>query len=165
MKKHYLLHLHHFSHYLYIVGPMPSYNILFWVINLLILKVPRKRSREEVDKGTMAKVFFICILSFCICMKTILIVSISYKCVFVCISCPKALSSCTNRLSHKASRFNNFCLNQTDRIPRMPTGVKNQLLESSPSATFIMDLPQVFTWKLFMFFTLYSCSSLLWQFI
>ncbi|KAJ9547210.1 hypothetical protein OSB04_019753 [Centaurea solstitialis] len=45
---------------------------------------------------------------------------------------------------HEPSPSNNLkCSNQTDRIPRTPIEVKNSLLESSPSATFIKDLPQV----------------------
>ncbi|KAJ9547253.1 hypothetical protein OSB04_019796, partial [Centaurea solstitialis] len=71
----------------------------------------------------------------------------SYVRVFVCVLCFKALSSCLNRLSHEPCPFNNLKYlkinKQKDRIVEMPAEVINYVLESSPSATFIIDLPQV----------------------
>ena len=93
-------------------------------------------------------------------MKTILIVFfLSYVCVFVYILCPKALSACLDQLSDEPSPFNKLkCLKQKDRTPLIPTQVRNYLLKSSPSATFIVDLPQVLNWL-----DIYYISSLIWH--
>ncbi|KAJ9547209.1 hypothetical protein OSB04_019752 [Centaurea solstitialis] len=56
----------------------------------------------------------------------------------------KVLSACLDHLSYHPCPFGNLkCLKQKDRIPIMPIKVRDYLLESSPSATFVMDLPQV----------------------
>ncbi|KAJ9536307.1 hypothetical protein OSB04_un000516 [Centaurea solstitialis] len=58
----------------------------------------------------------------------------------------EALSSCLDQLSDEPCPFNNLkCLKidkQKKNIATVPTQVRNYFLESSRSATFIMDLPQ-----------------------
>lgn len=60
----------------------------------------------------------------------------------------KILSSCMDQLAHEPSPFNNLkCLRidatnvKEKNIPTMPIQVKHYLLENSPDAAFIMDLP------------------------
>lgn len=73
---------------------------------------------------------------------------------FVCVLCVKTLSSCLDQLSHEPCPFDNLkCLKintahvkRKDLIAPMSTQVRNYFLENSPSATFIMNLPKVFTW-------------------
>ncbi|KAJ9547225.1 hypothetical protein OSB04_019768 [Centaurea solstitialis] len=56
----------------------------------------------------------------------------------------QALSSCLGQLSHEPCPFNNLkCLKQKNCWTTMPTQLKNYFLESSPNATFILDLPKV----------------------
>ncbi|MFS7926183.1 putative F-box domain, leucine-rich repeat domain superfamily, F-box-like domain superfamily [Helianthus anomalus] len=63
----------------------------------------------------------------------------------------ETLSLCLDQLSLEPSPFDNLkCLKinmvsqkQKDHIPTVPTQVRNYFLENSPSATLIMDLPQV----------------------
>ncbi|KAI3692999.1 hypothetical protein L6452_32825 [Arctium lappa] len=56
----------------------------------------------------------------------------------------EVLSSCVDQLLHEPCPFNNLkCLKQKECMTTMPTQLKNYFLESSPGATFIMDLPQV----------------------
>ncbi|KAJ9547246.1 hypothetical protein OSB04_019789, partial [Centaurea solstitialis] len=100
-----------------------------------LYKVPHKISRKDVDKGTMAK-------------KVSNVINVRQKRsreeVDKGTMPEKALSSCTDQPSHEPSPINNVkCLNQTDLIPIRPVEFRNQLPESSPSATFNMDLPQV----------------------
>ncbi|KAJ9557365.1 hypothetical protein OSB04_011979 [Centaurea solstitialis] len=97
--------------------------------------VPQKRSREEVCEATMAK-------------KVSNVIKAQQKKsreeVDKSTMVEKALSPCTDQPSHEPSPLNNLeCLNQTDCIPRIPIEVNNELLESPPSASFNMDLPQV----------------------
>ncbi|KAJ9547254.1 hypothetical protein OSB04_019797 [Centaurea solstitialis] len=98
-------------------------------------KVPHKISRKDVDKGNMAK-------------KVSDVINVrqnrSREEVDKSTMPEKALSSCTDEPLHGPSPFINLkCLNQTDRIPITPVEFRNQLLESSSSATFNMDVPQV----------------------
>ncbi|KAJ9547231.1 hypothetical protein OSB04_019774 [Centaurea solstitialis] len=51
------------------------------------------------------------------------------------------LSACLNQLSDEPCPFNN--LKRLKSIETMPTPVRNYFLDSSPSATFVMDLPQI----------------------
>ncbi|KAJ9547232.1 hypothetical protein OSB04_019775 [Centaurea solstitialis] len=98
-------------------------------------KVPQKRSREEVHEGTIAKK---------VSNVTKAQQKKSREEVDKSTMVEKALSSCMDQPSHEPPPFHNMkCLNQTDRIPITPIEFRNQLLESSPSATFHMDLPQV----------------------
>ncbi|PWA36068.1 F-box domain, cyclin-like protein [Artemisia annua] len=67
----------------------------------------------------------------------------------------EALGSDMNQLSHEPCPFNNLkCLkigtaplSRKDRISQLANPVKNYLLENSPNATFIMDLPQKRPWE------------------
>ncbi|KAI3692938.1 hypothetical protein L6452_32763 [Arctium lappa] len=107
---------------------------IFRVIILLVLKVPHKISRQEADKDNIAKK-----------MLRLEEEKQQPKTIarFLYASYPFALSSCPDQLSHEPSPFNNLkCLRQNDCITRMPTQVRNYLHESSPSTTFLMDLPQ-----------------------
>ncbi|KAI3714989.1 hypothetical protein L6452_21952 [Arctium lappa] len=53
------------------------------------------------------------------------------------------LSSCQDQLLHEHCPFDKLkCLKQKKCFTAMPTGLKNYFLESSPTATFILDLPQ-----------------------
>ncbi|KAJ9547146.1 hypothetical protein OSB04_019689 [Centaurea solstitialis] len=69
--------------------------------------------------------------------------NIDSLCEFVCILCAKVLSACLDLLSVEPCPFNNLkFLKQKDCIQKMPTEVRKYLLESSPNATFILDIPQ-----------------------
>ncbi|PWA64450.1 F-box domain, cyclin-like protein [Artemisia annua] len=75
----------------------------------------------------------------------------SAKSLILNVDAIQTLSSKLDQISHEPCPFNNLkCLKidttrvkRKDRIKTVPTQVKNYLLQNSPNATFIMDLPLV----------------------